>query len=126
MLKYVKCFLILASLLSLEGCASITTGTNQSLSVNTEPEKGATCQLSNDKGTWYINNTPGSVTVNRAYSDMTILCKKGEKSNVIKVKSSTKAMTAGNIVVGGIIGFAVDAGTGSAYDYPSVITIPLQ
>ena len=40
--------------------------------------------------------------------------------------SNTESMTWGNILVGGIIGYAVDAGTGSAYEYPSLITHPLD
>ena len=52
---------------------------------------------------WYIPSTPGSVIVHRAYSDLNIVCKKGEKSGNTLVKSTTKGMTFGNIVFGGII-----------------------
>ena len=107
-------------------CASLTTGTNQPLSVTTEPEAGANCKLQNDKGTYYINNTPGTVTVSKSFGDMTVFCKKDEKSGVTKVKSSAKAMTFGNILVGGVIGAAVDVGTGAGYDYPSVIHCPVN
>ena len=54
------------------GCASITTGQNQSLSVETPGCFAATCKLSNDKGTWYVSSTPGTVTVERAYGDMLV------------------------------------------------------
>ncbi len=112
--------------LLMSSCASMTTGTNQSLSVHTEPHKEAACELSNDKGSWYIPSTPGSVIVNRAYGDLHIVCKKNVLSGTTKVKSSAKAMTFGNILVGGIIGAAVDAGTGAGYDYPSLIHVPLN
>jgi hypothetical protein len=82
-----KYFTIIVCLILLSSCATMTTGTNQSLSVTTEPEKGAVCELTNDKGAWYVSNTPGTVTVNRAYGDLTVICKKGEKSGTIKVKS---------------------------------------
>jgi hypothetical protein len=110
----------------LTGCASITTGQNQSLSVTTQPELHASCELTNDKGTWYVNETPASVTVSRAYGDLNVICRKGEASGNTKVKSSTKGMMAGNILAGGIIGAAVDAGTGAGYDYPSTITVPMK
>ncbi len=110
----------------LTGCASITTGQNQSLSVTTTPELHASCELTNDKGVWYVNETPASVTVSRAYGDLNVICRKGEKSGNTKVKSSTKGMMAGNILAGGIIGAAVDAGTGAGYDYPSTITVPMK
>lgn len=113
-------------LLAVSGCASITTGQNQSLSVETSPCRGATCKLTNDKGVWYLNNTPGSVTVHRAYGDLTVTCEKDDfKSNPETVVSKTKGMAFGNILVGGIIGAAVDAGTGAAYDYPTLITVPM-
>lgn len=43
---------------------------------------GAVCKLSNDKGTWYVSGTPGSVTIQRAYGDLIVTCEKGDyKSN---------------------------------------------
>jgi len=32
-------------------------------------------------------------------------------------------MAAGNLIFGGVIGAAIDAGTGAAYDYPSLIQL---
>jgi hypothetical protein len=112
------------SMLALSGCATITTGQNQPVSVETPGCAGATCKLSNDKGTWYVSATPGSATVQRAYSDMMVTCEKGDyRSNPYPIRSSTKAMAFGNIVFGGLIGAAVDAGSGAAYDYPTLITV---
>lgn len=42
------------------------------------------------------------------------------------IEQSTKAMAAGNIIFGGIIGAGVDVATGAAYDYPAVITNSLE
>jgi len=112
-------------LTTLVGCACITTGQNQSVSVNTGTNSGATCSLSNDEGTWYVNSTPGSVTIKRSYSDLAVNCKKDDKTGTATVKSHTKGMAFGNILAGGIIGGAIDCGTGAAYDYPSVINVPL-
>src|SRR5690349_4200782 len=67
--------MILAALST--GCATITTGQNQSVSVETRHKgtavAGAACKLANDKGTWFVT-TPGSVTVNRAYGDLAVNC----------------------------------------------------
>lgn len=125
-LLFKKLFVFIISTLCLASCASMTTGTNQSVSVNTEPEKGAICELHNDKGTWYVSSTPGSVVVNRAYSDLNIVCRKGEKTGNTVVKSSTKGMAFGNIIFGGIIGTATDMSTGAAYDYPTNISVMLK
>ena len=114
----------LAVVTMIAGCATITTGQNQPVSVETPGCQGATCKLSNDKGTWFVSTTPGSATVQRAYGDMTVTCEKGDyRSNPYIVKSSTKGMAFGNIIFGGLIGAAVDAGSGAAYDYPTLITV---
>jgi len=113
----------------LPGCASIVSGHNQSLSVNTRNEvgdlTGAKCTLNNDKGTWYVT-TPGSVIVRRSYEDLSVACTaEGEAAGTASVKSSTKGMAFGNILFGGVIGAGVDVATGAAYDYPTLILVNL-
>src|SRR3990167_7322227 len=108
------------ALIELTGCASIVNGTNQSVSVNTRPVTGATCSLENDKGKWFVNQTPGSVTVHRSYKDLTINCeKRGYPKASKNIVSKTKGMAFGNVVFGGVIGAGVDMADGSAYDYPT-------
>jgi hypothetical protein len=109
------------------GCASIVTGQNQSLSVETRNSTsavvGANCKLTNDKGTWFVI-TPGSVSVHRSYGDLAVQCEKeGVEPGILTAKSTTKGMAFGNIIFGGLIGAGVDAATGAAYDYPSMITV---
>jgi hypothetical protein len=115
------------TLLQLTGCASIVSGTNQALTVETRSDtgalSGASCKLSNNKGSWYLTS-PGSTTVNRSFEDLSISCDKTDyKTGSLTVKSSTKAMALGNIIFGGVIGAGVDVATGAAYDYPAVITV---
>jgi len=111
----------------LAGCASIVNGQNQPVSVETRNDSGivsgANCKLSNNKGTWFVT-TPGSTTVQRSYEDLAVHCAKdAHEPGLASVKSSTKAMAFGNIIFGGVIGAAVDVGSGAAYDYPSLITV---
>jgi hypothetical protein len=112
------------------GCASIVSGTNQSISLETrsatgESIVGANCKLENPKGTWFVT-TPGSVTIHRAYDDLSIYCTKADQQpGIATVKSSTKGMAFGNILFGGLVGVGVDAATGAAYDYPALITVQL-
>lgn len=114
------------TLIAASGCASIVSGHNQSLSVATPDCDGASCTLTNSKGTWYVKS-PGSVTVHRAYGDLTVTCaKEGYATATNTVASSTKGMAFGNILFGGIIGAGVDIGTGAAYDYPVLISNPLS
>ena len=90
-----------------------------------KPVADASCKLENDKGTWYATS-PGTAVVRRSYNDLNVRCEKsGHEPGVTAAKSSTKAMAFGNILFGGIIGAAVDAGSGAAYDYPSIIAVEL-
>jgi uncharacterized protein YceK len=120
--------LALAAVATLSGCASIVSGTNQVVSVETLQKDGtqvagATCKLENDKGVYYVT-TPGTVSVHRAYADMNVKCTKANLPDGMSVvKSSTKAMMAGNLLFGGVIGAGVDAASGAAYDYPNVLQI---
>lgn len=110
------------------GCASIVSGHNQSISVETRSKQGqavmsANCKLTNNKGTWFVTS-PGSVTVSRSFEDLLVNCEKeNQMPGLASVKSSTKAMAFGNIIFGGVIGAGVDVATGAAYDYPTMITV---
>jgi PDZ domain len=116
---------VVAVISLLSGCASIVSGTNQPITVDSPGCDGASCQLTNDKGTWYVK-TPGSVIVSRAYGNLSVVCsKEGFGSANTSVASNTKAMAFGNILVGGVIGAGVDVATGAAYDYPVTISVPL-
>jgi hypothetical protein len=115
--------------LSTSGCASIVSGQNQPLSVETHHQgklvEGAKCKLANDKGTWFLT-TPGSATVRRAHQDLQVTCEKAKLPKAaVSVKSKAKAMLAGNILLGGVVGAGIDAGTGAAYDYPEVIRVEM-
>jgi hypothetical protein len=119
--------LAVAAASNLTGCASIVSGTNQVVSVETLNQAGkvdgAVCKLVNDKGTYFVT-TPGTVTVHRAYGDMNVKCEKtGHPAGVANIKSSTKGMMAGNLLFGGVIGAGVDAASGAAYDYPALFQI---
>jgi hypothetical protein len=103
-------------------------GTNQSLSVSTTGCPGASCQLKNSKGIWYVT-APGSVTVHRGYGDLTVNCQKeGFPDATAHVSSSTKIATGANIAWGVFlpVGAGVDAATGAAYDYPAEIVVQMD
>jgi hypothetical protein len=121
--------LALAGIVFLSGCASITGSRNQPISVTTtyegKPITGAYCTLVNDKGTWYVN-TPGSVVILKAYGDMSATCKKEETHvGVSTFQSASEGATWGNILAGGFIGYAVDAGTGAGFSYPPTLNIEM-
>lgn len=120
------CGLACASLLLLSGCATIVKGTTQSVTVNTDPS-GANCVLSRDGAQIaVVNPTPGTVIVEKARGTISLACRRSGYQDSVGVLASTfQAMTFGNILFGGIIGVAVDAGSGAMNEYPPMVTITM-
>lgn len=118
---------LIVSTALLNGCATIVSGKEQSVSVTTPPAQNATCELKNDKGSWFIGKTPQSVMVHRSYQDLQINCRKnGYQINHTEVPSKVQPWMFGNIIFGGVIGVVVDAVVGSGYNYPEKIQVPLK
>ena len=110
-----------ASLLS--GCiVGIVGNAGQSVSVQTTPA-GAACSLTNNYGTWYINNTPGSVTVQRSGKGLIVSCRKnGFQNTTLNVRALVKTVAVGNV-------FGVFGGMGvspAPYNYPTNIQVSMK
>jgi hypothetical protein len=120
------CFVLALAAMVLPGCATITKGSSQSVTVNTDPT-GATCMLSRDgQQIAAVNPTPGTVMVGKASGAIAVACKKSGFQDAAGVLASTfQAMTFGNIIFGGIIGVAVDAASGAMNEYPPMVTISM-
>jgi hypothetical protein len=108
------------------GCATVTKGTNQAVTIHTDPD-GATCDVSRElKTVASIAATPGQVTVDKAFGAIDVSCRKtGHQSTELRVDSQVQGWTFGNILLGGLIGFAVDAASGAMREYPQFITLTL-
>lgn len=122
--------LVAVALSFLTGCASITAGKNQPVSIETHCSgvsiEGAHCRLVNDKGEWFISQTPGSVVIQKAWGDLAVKCTKEGKGEAIgSFRSASNMGVWGNIILGGLIGFAVDAGSGAGFDYPPKMNVDL-
>ena len=98
----------------------------QKITVHTLPDSGASCILTNNKGSWRINRIPGTVIVTKSFRDMHITYQKENKFGSLTVKSSTNKANIASVVFGGIIGAGIDASTGAGYTYPSTLYIPLK
>lgn len=108
------------------GCATLTKGTSQTLTVTTDPT-GAVCTLSRDaKPLAVINPTPGSMPVEKGRGTISVVCKRmGYQDSSGVLASEFQAMTLGNILIGGLIGVAVDAASGAMHEYPPMVTITM-
>ena len=107
-------------------CASVTQGTTQSVSITTEPA-GAACTVSREgQQIGVVNPTPGTITVSKSSRALDVRCTRpGSNTAAVSVPSTTAAMTAGNLLVGGVVGLAVDASTGAKNQYPANVALTL-
>ena len=121
-----NCLGLLAGLsLSLLGaCATIVEGSGQTVTVTTQPP-GASCKLVREGATVaMVDPTPGSVEVDKDSVDILVLCEmEGHEPGAGTMSSSVEGMTFGNILFGGLIGVAIDAGSGAMHEYPSYISL---
>lgn len=109
------------------GCASIVSGSHQRISVTTLPVQGAQCSLENNKGKWRITHTPGSANIHRSENNLTVICeKKGYSTVTSQFKSEINKAAYGNLLLGGIVGGAIDKNNGAAFEYPANIEISLK
>jgi hypothetical protein len=125
-MKAIQLGAIMALGVAVSGCATIIKGTTQDISVNTTPVGGADCTLVNSEGTWYLT-TPGTAKVHKTKTDLDITCKKdGYAPGHIVAISHFNGTTAGNILLGGVIGIGVDAASGADNEYDTTpFTVPL-
>ncbi|MGY8817693.1 MAG: hypothetical protein ACKVHB_07995 [Pseudomonadales bacterium] len=114
-------FLVFAGIFLLSGCASMIGDSNQVVSIDTPNCPAAKCTASNSQGTYFVNETPGTISINKAFSDLTITCQKNGKSATSMHKSSANVATFGNVLLGGIPGALIDGGSGKGYDYQNYL-----
>jgi hypothetical protein len=108
------------------GCASITRGTKDTLVVESDPA-GADVKLSNGLS----GKTPTSFKLPRGKDLVVTISKEGFETLTVNVTSQVSgaggAGMAGNVLVGGIIGAAVDASTGAMKDLkPNPVKVKLN
>ncbi|MEK9661154.1 MAG: hypothetical protein VW644_05390, partial [Alphaproteobacteria bacterium] len=117
---------LLFAMSMLGACASIVEGTDQSVTVLTEPA-GAKCELIRDSQTIAIvNPTPGTVQVDKSKNHIAVHCEKEDYEKAAgTLASSFQGMTFGNILFGGIVGVAIDASSGAMNKYPPQISLVL-
>ena len=119
-------FALAVALLLLSSCSSIIEGTSQDIMVNTTPSK-AKCDLVRE-GTVIasIAETPASTHIGKDKHEIIIKCNKpGYQEATYINKSDVAGATVGNVVAGGLIGWAVDSASGADNKYESPVNITL-
>ena len=110
----------------LTGCATVTTGAKQSITLLSDPE-GATCLMEREGETiGAVSSTPGSVMVGKDKDPIEVACNKaGYLPGNRTVESTFQGATLGNVLIGGVIGVAIDAGSGAMNRYPESVELTL-
>ena len=107
------------------GCATITRGKSEAWTVDSTPS-GATVSLSNGERC----ETPCTLKLRRKYPFSVEICKSGfhtvDTTVQSAISSAGAAGMAGNVLLGGLIGAGVDAGTGATKDLrPNPLAVQL-
>jgi hypothetical protein len=129
-MKFGLLVLAVLSPLAFTGCATVTGGGVQDLAVETQTAKGqpvdkAKCTLANDKGTWTVES-PGSVKVRKSAKDLMVECQKdGLENGSVRAVSRVRPAMFGNALIGGGIGAIIDHRKGTAYDYPTPLSVTM-
>ena len=108
----------------LTGCASVVHGTNQAVTIETLTAdgkliEGAECSVANDKAET-VALSGSSALVRRSGGTLNIECKQaGHLPASGQATSRINGGMVGNVVLGGLVGAAIDSGTGAGFNYPS-------
>jgi hypothetical protein len=118
--------LLAAVCLGVAGCASITKGTTQLISLDTPGAPGSSCTLTSEGIGTKTLVTPGTLVLDKSQYNVGVTCKKEcYQEGVGVIASSTEAMAAGNLIAGGVVGLAVDAASGAMNKYNEVNQIAM-
>jgi len=108
-------FALLTGALSLTSCATILTGTSDAITFNSTPEGAKVYESGIEKCT-----TPCTYKVGRSLSEKTIEVKKeGYQNKVMALDSKFNAVSVINLF--GILGWGIDAATGSIKKYDTKV-----
>lgn len=111
----------------LSACATIIEGSEQEITVITDPPKASCKLIRKNEVIGTIPSTPGSISIEKTKHPILIVCEKEGYESVQYINGSgTAPATLGNILLGGPIGWAVDSATGSDnhYNTPVMVTLP--
>ena len=121
-----RLFLPLLFCALVSGCAGVLHGNLQSVHIQPvchEQSVPAACTAQNARGVWHFQ-APATIEVHKDYSHLKIACKSPFfKEVAVTVPSMLNLSTAGNLLVGGLVGTGVDVYSGSAFAYAPLVRI---
>jgi hypothetical protein len=117
---------VLLGAVCLSACSTITRGTTQAVAINTPGVDKAECELKSEGIGVKSVVSPATIVLEKSQHSVEVTCRKKcytEGKGVIR--SSTDEMTAGNLIVGGVVGLAVDASSGAMNQYDPQVQVTM-
>jgi hypothetical protein len=119
--------LYLMPLLLLPACATIIDGTEDVVAGSSTPSAAACTVDRQGERVGEVLETPGNFKIDRSRQDLLLTCAKpGYQQAVTTVQPRFTGKTFFNFLLGGVIGFAVDAASGANNRYPSHVPVELK
>lgn len=118
--------LVVVTCTVVSGCATVTTSSRQTFSVTTQPP-GASCKILRDATlVGVVDPTPGTVQIGKGSAGLSIACgKAGYLPASAEAAAQFQGMTFGNVLLGGLVGLAVDSASGAMFFYPDSVRVVL-
>ncbi len=127
----IKALAVVAIALQTGACATIIEGSGQTISVSSIEQDGkevggAECVLTSPAiGTQKVM-TPGAVRLDKSKHGVSVVCnKEGYEAGTGTVVSHFAAWTAGNVLIGGLIGVGIDAASGASHKYDDKVVVTM-
>lgn len=125
-MSIIRAFAAIAIVTSVSGCATIVSGTSQTVTVNSEPT-GAACSVERDGVMVSQFVTPGAVTVSKSSDALAITCRKPGYAPVIGTDpSSLDGVILGNVLFGGLTGMGIDLLTHADQTYHQNVIVRMH
>ncbi|MEW5964975.1 MAG: hypothetical protein AB1749_15625 [Pseudomonadota bacterium] len=107
-----------AGVAALAAGATITKGTTQAVSIQTLGAPGAQCTLTSGAIGTQTLVTPATLTLEKSQENIQVVCREECYQDAFAIiPSHTEGMTAGNILVGGVVDLGVDTVSGAMSKY---------
>lgn len=108
------------------GCASVLNDDRQVVSVRAMCQTRslpATCVAENSRGRWTFQ-APRDIVVPKDMYALRVTCKSVlVDQHTVQVPASMQGAMAGNVLLGGLIGAAIDVGSGRGLSYPASVDV---
>jgi len=122
MRKIVALLVIVSFCASLSGCATVMCGTSQNIPVSSNPT-GAVLQV-DGSGSF---TTPTTLRLERKRDHVLVFTKEGYDQQNVTILHVISGAVCGNILLGGLIGWGVDAMTGAQFKLvPENVNVELK